>query len=39
MVDSSALEWKRGDGMIYRMYLGFNQNMLGPPVEPVSGRF
>lgn len=37
VVDSSTHEWKRGDG-IYRLYLGFNQNMLGQTVEEVSLR-
>ncbi|MGE3151941.1 MAG: hypothetical protein AB7G48_16150 [Nitrospiraceae bacterium] len=32
IVDSSAQEWKRGDGL-YRLYLGFNQTLLGPPLD------
>ncbi len=31
VVDSSMLEWKRGDGL-YRLYVGFNKNLMGPTV-------
>ena len=31
VVDSSMPEWKRGDGL-YRLYLGFNQTLMGPLV-------
>ena len=31
VVDSSMLEWKRGDGL-YRLYVGFNQTLMGPVV-------
>lgn len=31
VVDSSMPEWKRGDGL-YRLYLGFNQTLMGPSV-------
>lgn len=29
VVDSSTREWKRGDGL-YRLYVGFNQDLMGP---------
>lgn len=32
VVDSSMPEWKRGDGL-YRLYVGFNQTLMGPPVS------
>ncbi len=31
VVDSSMPEWKRGDGL-YRLFLGFNQTLMGPVV-------
>ncbi|WP_447973831.1 hypothetical protein [Nitrospira sp. Kam-Ns4a] len=31
IVDSSMREWKRGDGL-YRLYVGFNQTLMGPMV-------
>jgi len=31
VVDSSMPEWKRGDGL-YRLYVGFNQTLMGPVV-------
>ncbi|MBI4000902.1 MAG: hypothetical protein HY348_03865 [Nitrospira defluvii] len=31
VVDSSMPEWKRGDGL-YRLYVGFNQTLMGPLV-------
>ena len=41
VVDSSAPEWKRGDGL-YRLYLGFNQTLMGPAtpheVDPARSR-
>lgn len=32
VVDSSAREWQRGDGL-YRLYVGFNQTLMGPGVD------
>ncbi|NGZ04164.1 MAG: hypothetical protein CV090_14075 [Nitrospira sp. WS238] len=32
LVDSSVQEWKRGDGL-YRLYVGFNQTLLGPRLD------
>jgi hypothetical protein len=32
IVDSSVQEWQRGDGL-YRLYLGLNQTLMGPPIE------
>lgn len=37
VVDSSVREWKRGDGL-YRLYVGFNQSLMGPPIHPSSSR-
>lgn len=31
VVDSSMREWKRGDGL-YRLYIGFNQTLMGPAI-------
>ncbi len=33
VVDSSMSEWKRGDGL-YRLYVGFDQALMGPMVPP-----
>lgn len=33
VVDSSIPEWKRGDGL-YRLYVGFNQTLMGPVGPP-----
>jgi hypothetical protein len=38
VVDSSNVEWQRGDGL-YRLYLGFHHTLMGPLIErglPVS---
>lgn len=32
VVDSSTSEWKRGDGL-YRLYVGFDTNLMGPTVQ------
>ncbi len=32
VVDSSIVEWQRGDGL-YRLYLGFDQTLMGPSIE------
>ena len=32
VVDSSLSEWKRGDGL-YRLYVGFDQTLMGSPVQ------
>lgn len=32
VVDSSAQEWMRGDGL-YRLYLGRNGNLMGPIIS------
>ncbi|MDR4470091.1 MAG: hypothetical protein MRJ68_17620 [Nitrospira sp.] len=36
VVDSSISEWKRGDGL-YRLYVGFDQSLMGPavPRKPI----
>ena len=35
VVNSSVREWKRGDGL-YRLYVGFNRNLMGAPIRPSS---
>lgn len=35
VVDSSVRESKRGDGL-YRLYVGFNRNLMGAPIRPSS---
>ncbi|HMS84842.1 MAG TPA: hypothetical protein PKD12_14420 [Nitrospira sp.] len=32
VVDSSMREWSRGDG-VYRLYIGFNEHLMGPPIQ------
>jgi hypothetical protein len=37
VVDSSRLEWKRGDGL-YRLYVGLNRHLMGSPNNRGSSR-
>ncbi len=37
VVDSSAQEWTRGDGL-YRLYVGFNRTLMGAPLEEGEKR-